>query len=251
MSSTELSASVVYGVRQSMTNPNNIDVIVESFATSDGLAQLISGTNENANDDLKLRVFCKALREVIDMVNGWKFLDARPNVDGFTIQRKTPENDTDVMMLAYDSGNIHVWLQQFTKFAIDIIVLLAPTKAITPINIDIDMLVRFDRSVQQEISLCALLDSITTLTNNGLRYRRRGRVTMAIGIAICLLVSFIYGLSLSTAISLPIIGGFVYLFYYRPYHNLIEQAYGAFSQYQHELEMLYQQHPDWNVADAQ
>ena len=191
-----------------MTNPNNIDVIVESFATSDGLAQLISGTNENANDDLKLRVFCKALREVIDMVNGWKFLDARPNVDGFTIQRKTPENDTDVMMLAYDSGNIHVWLQQFTKFAIDIIVLLAPTKAITPINIDIDMLVRFDRSVQQEISLCALLDSITTLTNNGLRYRRRGRVTMAIGIAICLLVSFIYGLSLSTAISLPIIGGF-------------------------------------------
>lgn len=250
MSSTELSANVVYEVRQSMANPNNIDVIVKSFTISDGLAQLISGTNENANDDLKLRVFCKALREVIDMVNGWKFLDARPNADGFTIQRKTPENTTDVMILAYDSSNIHVWLRQFTKFAIDIIVLLAPTKAIAPININIDMLVRFDRSVQQEISLRALLDRITTLTSNGLRYRRRGRVIMAIGIAICLLVSFIYGLSLSTAISPPIIGGFAYLFYYRPYHNLIEQACGAFSQYQHELEGLCQQHPDWNVADA-
>ena len=206
MSSTELSANVVYEVRQSMANPNNIDVIVKSFTISDGLAQLISGTNENANDDLKLRVFCKALREVIDMVNGWKFLDARPNADGFTIQRKTPENTTDVMILAYDSSNIHVWLRQFTR--------------------------------------------ITTLTSNGLRYRRRGRVIMAIGIAICLLVSFIYGLSLSTAISPPIIGGFAYLFYYRPYHNLIEQACGAFSQYQHELEGLCQQHPDWNVADA-
>ena len=250
MSSTELSTNVVYEVRQSMANPNNIDVIVKSFSISDGLAQLISGTNENANDDLKLRVFCKALREVIDMVNSWKFLDAHPNDDGFTIQRKTPENATDVMMLAYNSSKIHVWLQQFTKFAIDIIILLAPTKAITPIDINIDTSVRFDRSVQQEISLCALLDRITSLTSNGLRYRRRGRIIMVVGSIACLIAGFVYGLPLQAAMALPFIGGFAYLFYYRPYRDIIKQADNTFGQYKHRLKKLCQQHPDWNVADA-
>ena len=250
MSSTELSTNVVYEVRQSMANPNNIDVIVKSFSISDGLAQLISGTNENANDDLKLRVFCKALREVIDMVNSWKFLDAHPNDDGFTIQRKTPENATDVMMLAYNSSKIHVWLQQFTKFAIDIIILLAPTKAIAPIDINIDTLVRFDSSVQQEISLCALLDRITSLTSNGLRYRRRGRIIMAVGSIACLIADFVYGLPLQAAMALPFIGGFAYLFYYRPYRDIIKQADNTFGQYKHRLKKLCQQHPDWNVADA-
>ena len=124
------------------------------------------------------------------MVNSWKFLNARPNDDGFTIQRKTPENATDVMMLAYNSSKMHVWLQQFTKFAIDIIILLAPTKAIAPIDINIDTLVRFDSSVQQEISLCALLDRITALTSNGLRYRRRGRIIMVVGSIACLIAGF-------------------------------------------------------------
>lgn len=250
MSSTELSANVVYEVRQSMDNPNSIDVIVKSFTIIDGLAQLISGTNENANDDLKLRVFCKALREVINMVNSWKFLDASPNADGFTIQRKTPENATDVMTLAYDSSKIHVWLQQFTKFAIDIIILFAPTKAIAPIDVDIDTLVRFDRSVQQEISLCALLDRITALTSNGLRYRRRGRIIMVVGSIACLIAGFVYGLPLQAAMALLIIGGFAYLFYYRPYRDIIKQADNTFGQYKHRLKKLCQQHPDWNVADA-
>lgn len=248
MSSTELSANVVYEVRQSPTNPNNIDVIVKSFTTNDRLAQLISGTDENANDDLKLRVFCKALREVINIVNDCQSFDAYPNNDGFTIQRKAPKDATDVMMLAFDSGRIHIWLQQYTKSAVGIIMFLAPTHAIMPVDISMD--IEFDHSIQQEIDICALSDDAICTHKSALQYLRHGLAVMIIGGVACLIANFVYGPSWQATIALLAISGFAYWLYCRPYLDLIKQAKSTLGRYKHRLKKLCQQHPDWNIADA-
>ena len=68
------------------------------------------------------------------------------------------------------------------------------------------------------------------------------------GSVACLIADFVYGLPLQAAMALPFIGGFAYLFYYRPYRDIIKQADNTFGQYKHRLKKLCQQHPDWGTS---